>query len=332
MEIQSRPLVENILLHETPALCFFFSSCFPPPSNLCVAIILSEPPVQQGRARAAETSPVIGDAGADSPLLGTRPFLFDFKARNKRCFKDFFGKSPLDMMKLRAVSMVMEAFYIVIVAAKWKFSFVSGCLFTYFRYMWIYISTTTTTSEKELSLLVGFLNSVTSSPHDFFPWPFNLGIKGYSSVRAWLKWALGFRIALSLFSEGAWHPLVTLARTRRVSSKWPEDPNKNLLIITLDHILLDSVLTGMVCVALLSSSLTCQHPCLFVRPYLFKQLQTQMPQKWHLLALASVSLPSVRFGQIRCTENWPKDSAQTQTKLFFWYSKNKLLESWGGEW
>lgn len=35
------------------------------------------------------------------------------------------------MMRLRAVSMAMEPFYIVIIAAKWKCSFVSESLFTY---------------------------------------------------------------------------------------------------------------------------------------------------------------------------------------------------------
>lgn len=35
------------------------------------------------------------------------------------------------MMRLRAVSMEMEPFYIVIIAAKWKCSFVSASLFTY---------------------------------------------------------------------------------------------------------------------------------------------------------------------------------------------------------
>lgn len=35
------------------------------------------------------------------------------------------------MMRLRAVSIVMKPFYIVIIAAKWKCSFVSESLFTY---------------------------------------------------------------------------------------------------------------------------------------------------------------------------------------------------------
>lgn len=35
------------------------------------------------------------------------------------------------MMRLRAVSIAMQPFYIVIIAAKWKCSFVSESLFTY---------------------------------------------------------------------------------------------------------------------------------------------------------------------------------------------------------